>query len=114
MGSVSQLIIVNVTFFDEDELKQMNKNMTKKYIKEKIYTKAFEDLRKTQSMHSKVKDIKYEKFTCQEYRKSAKFSFEEAPILVALRSKTVKDIKSAKMTCCVHFASKVWTLKNIV
>ena len=94
MGSVSQLIIVNVTFFDEDELKQMNKNMTKKYIKEKIYTKAFEDLRQTQSMHSKVKDIKYEKFTCQEYLKSAKFSFEEASMLVALRSKTVKDIKS--------------------
>ena len=79
---------------DEDELKQMNKNMTRKYIKEKIYTKAFEDLRSTQSTHSKVKDIKYEKYTCQEYLKSSKFSFEEASILVALRSKTVKDIKS--------------------
>ena len=36
----------------------------------------------------------YEKYTCQEYLKSSKFSFEEATILVALRSKTVKDIKS--------------------
>ena len=43
---------------DEDELKQMNKNRTKKYIKEKICTKAFEDLKTTQSRHSKVKDIK--------------------------------------------------------
>ena len=72
----------------------MNKTRTRKYIKEKIYTKAFEDLRTTQSTHSKVKDIIYEKYTCQEYLKSSKFSFEEASILVALRSKTVKDIKS--------------------
>ena len=78
---------------DEDELKQGNKNLTRKYIKEKIYRKAFEDLRTKQSNHSKVKDIQYENYTCQEYLKSSKFSFEEATILVALRSKTVKDMK---------------------
>ena len=47
-----------------------------------------------QSKHSKVKDIKYEKFTCQEYLKSPMVSFKESSILVSLRSKTVKDLKS--------------------
>ena len=78
---------------NEDELKQMSKNLSRKYIKEKMYKKAFEDLRATQTKHSKVRDIQYEKYTCQEYLKSSKFSFKEASILVALRSKTVKDIK---------------------
>ena len=44
----------------------MNKNVSKKHIKEKVYAKAFDELKIMQSKHSKVKDIKYEKYTCQE------------------------------------------------
>ena len=56
--------------------------------------KAFEDLKSTQLTHSKVKAIQYDQYKCQEYLKSPNINFEEASVLVALRSKTVKDIKS--------------------
>ena len=78
----------------EDELMQLNKNLAKKYVKKKIYTKAFEDLKMLQAKHSKVKDIEYEKYACQEYIKSSKFRCEESTVLAKLRSKTVSDIKS--------------------
>ena len=78
----------------EDELMQLNKNLAKKYVKKKIYTKAFEDLKTLQAKHSKVKDIEYDKYACQEYIKSSKFRCEESTVLAKLRSKTVSDIKS--------------------
>ena len=68
--------------------------MAKKYIKDKIYAKAFEDLKYAQSQHSKVKDIEYEQYACQGYLRSKKFSSEESSLLVAMRSKTVSNIKS--------------------
>ena len=79
---------------NEDELIGMNINLTRKFIKAKIYEKAFEDLKSKQITHSKVKNIKYEEFTCQTYLKSSKLSFNEASILFALRSQTLKDVKS--------------------
>ena len=79
---------------NEDELKLNSKNVAKKYVKEKIYKKAFQDLKNSQSQHSKVRDIEYEHFACQGYLKSKQFSFEESSMLVALRSKTVSNIKS--------------------
>ena len=79
---------------NEDELNQLNKNLAKKYVKKKIYTKAFKDLKTLQSQHSKVKDIEYEEYACQGYIKNSKFRFKESTILAALRSKTVSDIKS--------------------
>ena len=77
---------------NEDELKQLNKNLTRKYIKDKIYRKAFEVLKSRQL--TLVESIQYDQYKCQEYLKSPNINFEEASVLVALRSKTVKDIKS--------------------
>jgi 5-methylcytosine-specific restriction endonuclease McrA len=79
---------------DENKLSILSKNQAKQYIKEQIYTKAFADLKILQSNHSKVKDIRYEKLTCQEYLKSPKYTFNEASTLFALRSQTVKNIKA--------------------
>ena len=79
---------------NENELKQLNKNAAKKYIKTKIHTKAFEDLKMVQEKHSKVKDIEYKEYGCQGYITNLKFRFEESTVLAALRSKTVRDIKS--------------------
>ena len=78
----------------EDELKLNSKNVAKKYIKEKIYEKAFRDLKNSQSQHSKVRDIEYEHYVCQGYLKSKQFSYEESSLLVALRSNTLSNIKS--------------------
>ena len=79
---------------DEDKLKQLNKKQAKKYIKEQIYVKAFTDLKLLKANHSKVKHIKYEKFETQEYLKSPKYTFKEASTLLALRSRTVNNIKA--------------------
>ena len=79
---------------NENELKLNSKNVAKKYIKDKIYEKAFEALKHAQSQHSKVKDIEYEQYACQGYMKNKQFSFEESSLLVALRSKTLSNIKS--------------------
>ena len=79
---------------NENELKLKSKNVAKKYIKDKIYEKALKDLKHAQSQHSKVKDIEYEQYACQGYMKNTQFSFEESSLLVALRSKTLSNIKS--------------------
>ena len=79
---------------NENVLKLNSKNVAKKYIKDKIYEKAFEDLKHAQSQHSKVKDIEYEQYACQGYMKNKQFSFEESSLLVALRSKTLSNIKT--------------------
>ena len=95
-GDWWEMVKLDLEIYDvnEDELKQLNKNLAKKYVKTKIHTKAFEDLKMLQSKHSKVKDIEYKEYACQGYIKSSKFRFEESTVLAALRSKTVSDIKS--------------------
>ena len=78
---------------DENELKMKTKTQAKKVIKEKIYSKTFEELKDVQKTHTKIKNIEYTEFKRQGYLSNAKFSFEEASTLFALRSRTLKDIK---------------------
>ena len=78
---------------DEKEIITKNKAQTKNYVKEKVYQKTFENLKNVQKTHSKIKDIQYDKFKKQEYLTNKMFSYEEASMLFALRSRTVKDIK---------------------
>ena len=78
---------------DEDALKTKTKSQAKNYIKEKIYSKTFENLKTAQKTHSKVKDIEYTEYKMQKYLKNSKMKYEEATILFALRSQTVKNIK---------------------
>ena len=79
--------------FLENFPKTNTKCQAKKYIKEQIHSKAFENLQAVQKTHSKVKDIKYTEYKMQNYLKNSKMKYEEATILFALRSQTVKDIK---------------------
>ena len=78
---------------DEDVLKTNTKCQAKKYIKEQIHSKAFENLQAVQKTHSKVKDMKYAEYKMQNYLKNSEMNYEEATLLFALRSQTVKDIK---------------------
>ena len=78
---------------DGDVLKTKTKSQAKNYIKEKIRSKTFENLQAVQKTHSKVKDIKYTEYKMQNYLKNSKMNYEEATLLFALRSQTVKDIK---------------------
>ena len=56
--------------YNENKFKSMNKNMFKKYIKNKIRDAAFKYLKNEQEQKSKVKNIKYTKFKIQKYLKS--------------------------------------------
>ena len=42
---------------DEKEIITKNKAQTKNYVKEKVYQKTFENLKKVQKTHSKIKDM---------------------------------------------------------
>ena len=55
---------------------------------------AFKVLITKQQSHSKVRDIKYNKFEIQPYLKSNKFSNDDVSLLAALRTHTVRGIRS--------------------
>ena len=85
------LIELNMT---EDDIKEKKKVEAKKYIKHQIYTLAFEELKKRQATHKKINRIKYEKLERQKYLESKELTLKEACMLVALRSHSVKEIKT--------------------
>ena len=85
------LIKLNIT---EDDIKEKKKVEAKKYIKHQIYTLAFEELKKRQATHKKINCIKYEKLERQKYLESKELTLKEACMLVALRSHSVKEIKT--------------------
>ena len=51
----------------ESEMKQTTKSRLKKIIKEKVENAAFEHLKSLQQSHSKMKNLKYEKFEMSQY-----------------------------------------------
>ena len=55
---------------------------------------VFDQLKKTQSTHTKVTDICYSTFTRQEYRISHELNNHEVSILFSLRSRTFKNVKN--------------------
>ena len=78
---------------DENALKEKTKSQAKEYIKKKIYSKTFENLKDIQRTHSKIKNIRYDHYKIQNYITNPKLKYEEASLLFALRSQTVKNIK---------------------
>jgi len=91
---------------DEDVLKTNTKCQAKKYIKEQIHSKAFKNLQAVQKTHSKVKDMKYAEYKMQNYLKNSEMKYEEATLLFALRSQTVKDMKLNAKTFSQN--DKIW------
>ena len=79
---------------NEDAIIAMSEFQYKNYIKKHIKQAAFEHLKDIQKSHSKVRDIKYDKFMTQPYLTSSTFRNSEAIILSALRSHTLRGFKS--------------------
>ena len=79
---------------DEEYLNTLDKASAKYEIKDKVHKAAFRYLKNEQSQHSKVRDIVYTKYEIQSYLKSGTFSNKEAEIITALRSKTLRGIKT--------------------
>ena len=78
---------------DKNALKKKTKAQAKEYIRKQIYSKTFENLKDIQRTHSKIKDIDYAHFKKQNYITNSKLKYEEASLLFALTSQTVKNIK---------------------
>ena len=78
---------------NEIDILAMGKYNYKKLIKTKVKQAALKALQEIQASHSKVNQIKYEKFEIQSYMTSSVFNNEEISQLLALRSHTVRGIK---------------------
>ena len=66
----------------------------KEHVKQRNREFAFKELKNIQIKHSKVKDIKYETYEAQPYIHNSLFSNDEICLLAALRSHTVRGIRS--------------------
>ena len=83
---------------NEENIKISNKETFKRHIKDKIEKAALSYLKERQKMHSKVKDIKYEKLEVQKYMVSPLFTDEEVNLLYAIRSRA--------LNCKTNFKNK--------
>ena len=71
----------------------MEEDQYKEYSMKHIQAAAFSHLTLVQKTHSKVNQIKYETLNTQQYLTHLDFSNEEAALLIALRSHTIKGVK---------------------
>ena len=86
-------IEINLQIQDE-EISQMNETKYKNIIKFKIKEAAFKRLLEIKSNHSKLKNITYNKLEIQSYLQSPLFGSEDVQMLLALRTRTVRGVKS--------------------
>ena len=79
---------------DENEVAKLKKEVFKKVCKSKVRSAALHYLNEKKQTHSKVKNIEYKTLEPQTYLKSPLFNTESWQLLFALRTRTVKSIKS--------------------
>ena len=80
--------------YNEEQIMSSSQEQYKKIIKTNLEKAAFSCMIEKQQGHSKVRDIKYDILKMQPYLKSNKFSNEDVSTLVALRTHTVRGIRS--------------------
>ena len=78
----------------EYEIRHTNKQKFKKIVKNKVSDAAFNFLKCRQATHSKMKKLSYEKFEMSQYLCSPLFTKNSRSLLLALRTRTVRGIKS--------------------
>ena len=78
---------------NDNELKHIKKNQFKAKIKSKIREKAFQDLNKRKSTHSKVQDIQYGSYAKQKYMSDKNFTQKDIDLLFKLRTNMISDVK---------------------
>ena len=79
---------------DETRIANTSTNLYKEYIKKKTRAAAFENLKRQQKTHSKVKEIKYTGLETQSYITSPMFNDKEVSLLFAMRSNCVRQCKA--------------------
>ena len=78
----------------EEEMRNISKQKFKKIVKTNVMNAAFIYLKDLQQTHSKMKSVHYEKFEISKYLSSPMFSRNERYLLLALRTRTLRGIRS--------------------
>ena len=78
----------------ENEIERMTKQRFKKIVKSKVLKAAFKFLKTLQQNHSKMDKISYDKFEMSSYMTSPQFSNDDMSLLLSLRTRTVRGIRS--------------------
>ena len=76
------------------EISQMTRGKFKSLVKEKTKQAAFKYLLSIKEKHSKMNGLMYTKFEKQKYLSSPLFNCETSKLLMALRTRTVNEIKN--------------------
>ena len=78
----------------DNEIAKIQKQRFKSIVKSKVINAAFIYLQKLQQSHSKMDKLKYSKFEHSPYLSSPLFNNESRSLLLALRTRTVRGIRS--------------------
>jgi hypothetical protein len=92
-GDFAKLVTKDLELLGFTEAELLSNNISKLKLKISATNAAFSFLQNTQTLHKKVKHIKYESMKVQEYLTSEIFSTKEANMMTALRSHCVRGIK---------------------
>ena len=79
--------------YKEDFITAAKVNDYKSFIRKNVKKAAFEEFKNMQAKHSKVSEIRYEKFEKQSYLQSPIFSNEDVEVLSNMRSHTTRGIR---------------------
>ena len=78
----------------EEEIRNLSKQNFKKIVKSKISNAAFIYLKDMKKTHSKMNNVHYDKFEISKYLNSPLFSRNDRFLLLALRTRTLRGIRS--------------------
>ena len=83
----------------ETEISQLKECKYKSIVKNKIKEAAFKNLLEIKNNHSKMKNLVYQKHELQPYLSSPLFGNEDIEMLLALRTRTVRESKVILEAC---------------
>ena len=78
----------------DSEIENMSRYQLKQMVKKSARAAAFKYLMKMKAEKSKLDDMQYDSFQLQPYLQSPLFTAEQASLLLALRTRTVRGIRS--------------------
>ena len=101
------------------QISQMREQKYKDFVKNKVKEAAFKYLMNLKLGHSKMDEINYSKFELQNYLHCPLFGSEQAQMLLALRTRTVRGVKNDfrgmfQDVLCPLGCGKTDTLNNIL
>ena len=79
---------------NESEIESAKKETYKSKVKQKVKEAGFTYLKKLKTSHSKMENLNYENLELSQYMKSPMFDHQSVKMLLALRTRTVRNIKN--------------------